>query len=437
MGRTRIAVGGALLASGAIVAYAQVSIAKTLYVSASLGSNSHTGTSSAAPLATIQYAEGLTSPGDTVLVMNGTYVDQGTGGNILFVNRSGTAAAPITYKAYPGQQPVLRFTRSWAAIRVSADYIVLDGLQIVGNAATVQPSYALAQARNLLNPLTNGDGIDIDPPSAGVTPHHVTIQNMIIHDVPGGGIAVDDADYVTVQNNLVYNTSNWSPYGDSAISVYEPHDIDAATGYKISILRNTTFNNSELVPCVCRDYKAVSDGNGIIIDDNMDTQASGTRTPYHGRTLVAYNISFGNGGSGIHAYSSQHIDILNNTAYDNELTPTLDEGQIFSDTGSDVRIIDNILSSPAGKAITSRNNNTATVTEDYNILWNLAGPLLRPSVTGLHDILADPLFVKPSSGNFALLPSSPALKSGEPAALRNSAVPAAAGLVTSANRGAE
>ena len=413
-----------------------LAIGKTYYVSATTGSNSHSGLTPSAPLATIQYAEGLTKPGDVVSIMNGTYTNAEAGGNVLNITRSGTAAAPIIYEAYPGQHPLLSFTNSWAAILVSANYITIEGLEVAGNAATITQAYATTQMRNLTNALTNGDGIDVEPASdSQPTVHHVTLQNLIVHDVPGGGIEVHYADYVTVQNNVVYNTSHWSPYGDSGISVYEAKDIDSNTGYKIQVLNNTTFNNSENVPCVDRNFLSISDGNGIIIDDNRHTQDGGVA--YHGRTLVAYNVSFGNGGSGVHAYSSQHVDILNNTAYGNDTLATPTQGQIFSNSGSDVNIVDNIMDAPAGILETASNLNTATVVEDYNVLWNASGPLMTPSVRGAHDLVANPQFVSPAAGNFALLPTSPARNSAEAALLRAKSVPAAVAVAVSADRGAE
>ena len=409
--------------------------ARTLYVSALTGSNANAGTDSGSPLATLQYAEGLTNPGDTVLIMSGTYTSAAPGENILLIDRSGTASAPITYEAYPGQRPILSFSNAWAAVRISANYITIEGLEIVGNAASISASYGFAEARDLLNPLTNGDGIDVSPPPSGQTPHHITIRSMIIHDVPGGGIAADGADYVTIANDLVFNTSNWSPYGDSAISLYEPNDIDDNTGYKNVIEGNITYDNTENVPCVCRDYAQISDGNGIIVDDNRHTQDGGA--PYNGRTLIAYNVSFDNGGSGIHAFASQHVDILSNTAYGNNLTSSINEGQIFSASGLDVKIVDNILAAPAAKFVTTSSDNAGSVIEDYNILFDIGGSLLMPIPSGSHDLAADPRLVDPSSGNFSLLPGSPALGSAEPAPLMAATVPASVGVISGSNRGAE
>ena len=77
----------------------------TYYVSSIIGSDDNAGTSGSAPLASLQAAENLVKPGDTVEVMNGTYTGPG-GGNVLTISTSGTASAPITFEAAPG--PTLR-----------------------------------------------------------------------------------------------------------------------------------------------------------------------------------------------------------------------------------------------------------------------------------------------------------------------------------------
>jgi parallel beta-helix repeat protein len=67
-------------------------LSTTWYVSQS-GSNTNAGTA-AAPFRTIQEAANVAGPGDTVLIHSGTYRETVTPA------RSGTAAAPITYKPY-------------------------------------------------------------------------------------------------------------------------------------------------------------------------------------------------------------------------------------------------------------------------------------------------------------------------------------------------
>jgi uncharacterized protein (TIGR03437 family) len=71
----------------------------TYYVSPS-GSDAAAGTQDQ-PFATIQVAVSHLNPGDTLYVRTGSYHEMVT------VNQSGTAAAPITIEAYPGECPTL------------------------------------------------------------------------------------------------------------------------------------------------------------------------------------------------------------------------------------------------------------------------------------------------------------------------------------------
>lgn len=62
----------------------------------------------------------------------------------------------------------------------------------------------------------------------------------------------------------------------------------------------------------------LSDGNGIILDDFNQTQRpEGQGTPFSQRSLVANNVIFDNGGHGIHIFQSEHVDVINNTLYQN------------------------------------------------------------------------------------------------------------------------
>jgi hypothetical protein len=90
------------------VALPTAAAAATWYVSGT-GRDSNSGTTLQAPFAALQHAADLTSPGDTVMVLNGTYVVPCKGCGVLNSYNSGTAAAPITYRAYPGQKPVIDF----------------------------------------------------------------------------------------------------------------------------------------------------------------------------------------------------------------------------------------------------------------------------------------------------------------------------------------
>ena len=79
------------------------------------GSNSNSGTSESEPFLTIGKAMNLTSPGDTVYVMNGTYRNTGygsgidgsdlTNGNVVRITASGSEGAYITLRNIEGNKP--------------------------------------------------------------------------------------------------------------------------------------------------------------------------------------------------------------------------------------------------------------------------------------------------------------------------------------------
>src|SRR6201987_2019733 len=115
----------------------------TYYVSSITGSDNNAGTSSSAPLATLQDAANLAKAGDTVLVMNGTYT---TGGynDVLTITTSGTASAPITFEAAPGQTPAINSSGGWQGINIQASNIVVNGFTVVGDAANYTLQTAMA-----------------------------------------------------------------------------------------------------------------------------------------------------------------------------------------------------------------------------------------------------------------------------------------------------
>ena len=378
----------------------------TYYVSP-VGSDSNNGLSTATPFRTLGRASSGSQPGDTIYAMSGTYSNPCLGCSALNITHSGTATAPITFAAYPGQHPIVDSTNNWVGIHIDASYIVLSGFEVTGNAQSITLAQAQAQQNNLSNIPMSTSGIEVvDDVTPGVPPTHVTVINNIVHDCPGNGIEAEHADYVTISNNTVYRNAYWSPYADSGISLYELRDSDQNQGYKNYVMNNVAYSNQEFIPFYAQGK--ITDGNGIIIDDNMNTQSN--NVPYGGRTLVANNVSYLNGGSGIHAFSSQHVDIIANTAYFNNQSSNLKLGQIFGYDAADVNILNNIMYAPSSKPAMTSNGNGASVTEDYNLIY---GPVLQKAIgnmiIGAHDVVSNPQFTNPTAGNFTLTASSPAM----------------------------
>ncbi len=391
--------------------------ATNYYVSAT-GANSNDGKSPTTPFLTIQKAADLTVAGDTVFMMNGTYAS--TSGTVLNITRSGTATGYVTFKAPKGHSPKITASGNvWNAVSINGSYIVLEGIELEGNNANLTYDGALAAyqaqvAGGSPSATYNTNAISIGGPGTeSKRPHHVTIRNCRVHDFPGGGISSIQADYTTIENNLVYNNAWYMVYGGSGISILTPVNSDKRTIYKNIVRNNRCFTNKTTIPWISQ--KKLSDGNGIIIDVNQHGYAnqSGTSaTPdeaYTGRTLVENNLCVNNGGSGIHAFKADHVDIINNTAYQNATVMT-DYANIYANDCADVNIVNNIIYAADGKKCNS-NTKLVNVVYDYTIYFN--GTV---AVKGPNDLVADPQFVNPTTdpatANFTLRPTSPAIDRG-------------------------
>jgi parallel beta-helix repeat protein len=342
--------------------------------------------------------------------MNGTYTKANSFDNIVTIKRSGTENAWITYQAYPGHTPKLE-SRNWHGISIQgASYIIIDGFEIEGNNNNITLEKAIAKQSDLNNPFTSGNGIGIDA-SLGknsVHSHHIIVRNNKIYNCGGGGIYTIHADYVTIENNRIYKNAWYAPYGCSGVSNYQNWNSDNTTGYKMIIRNNIVYGNQNLIPFYVE--QKITDGNGIIIDDSRNTQGGSKLGAYQGRTLIENNITYHNGGRGIHIYKSEFIDIINNTTYQNSQHPAIKDGEISAIYANDVRVFNNIMNARIGLPANYVYSSTH-VMYDYNLIYN-ARSLIS---TGTHNLLGqDPLFVDPSTENFALQMGSPAINTGTP-----------------------
>jgi len=427
--------------------------AADLFVSPN-GSDANPGTTAAKPLQTLQKADTLVQPGDTVWVMAGVYrnakTDKGGGSSsLLSITRSGAPDKWITWRAYKDDKPELVAQGCWQAIDLKASYIAIEGLTLTGNNDNVRltdaernaevnvgATLAAWKAEGAANagdfsatpdtgktdaapkpaapkpksrpvtyespsPLYNGSGISVESRGKNPNYHHIRLSNLIIRKFGTAGIAMMGNDYLTIENCEVYDNSWYSRYGGSGISLLVSRALDQKPGYHSIIRNNRVYNNKSLVRVYYLGFGLISDGNGIILDSLGE---------YPGGILVENNLVYSNGGSGIHVFKSYKapIDIVNNTVWGNQQTWKLFE--IGAHAAANVRILNNIA--VADKYRTVNGPVTPGVTYDYNLY---SGSNLIQS-RGAHDIEADPLFVllttNRKDGNFRLQPGSPAFQSG-------------------------
>ncbi len=264
-----------------------------IYVDPENGQDTNSGASAEQALKSLQRALDRVRPGQTVLLMSGTYDEVRTPGEIhYFLGRSGRADAWIAIEAAPGHQPKIT-PNNGTALHIQGNYVRVSGLTIQGHSF------------NASNPW--GVGISC----AGV--HHVKFVGNYVADMGSSGISLNGCSNYQVLGNTVVGNAYWSEVAGSGISAFQ--SADAGFGpdvgkYHNVIARNRAYDNSNKVPSVWSNFTAITDGNGIIIDE-------GNANGYTGWTLVANNLAVGNGARGIQVWESSNIDILFNTTYMN------------------------------------------------------------------------------------------------------------------------
>ncbi|MFP5042345.1 choice-of-anchor Q domain-containing protein [Parasediminibacterium sp. JCM 36343] len=384
--------------------------ATNYYIDSAKGNNGYNGQSATRAFKTIQKAANLTNAGDTVFIMNGSYT-------YFSITRSGSAAAQIVYTNFPGHKPKLvsdSIAYGVITIKQGTNYITINGLEVIGYgvklslaadtaAAKAAPVCPVAgQPATSVNFISkyNGSGILIgstDTTQAGC--HHIVISNNVVHDCACGGILFGHCDYITVESNIIYNNAWYSPYGVSGIAFNYSYNYDNnLTTYRMIVKNNVSYGNRQYP--VSRINCTISDGNGIIIDIPM--------ADYKGKVLVANNICYNNGGSGMHSLSTNHVDFYNNVSYLNNVSPENGGGTLFSYDADSVNFYNNIIVSSPGKSPIGGKRNTH-VTYDYNLYYGGKSY----TYTDTHGFFQDPGFVNPSidpavadfnlkSGSFAI-----------------------------------
>ncbi len=350
---------------------------------------------------TIQAAVDAASPGDTIVVADGTY------------NEAVTIAKPnLTLRSENphGAKIVGPPSRDALRLREGANYITIDGFDITAGYNGVHAHEA--RQDHVLN-------------------HHTMVRNCHIHDCGASGVQLNQGDYRLIENNVVHHCAAAAPWFGSGISICVPIASDREPGHHIVIRGNVLYGNSN--------PPGGTDGNGIIIDSYRHPHSGGEDGEYPNSTLVENNVSYNNGGRGIHVFRSAHVVVRNNTVYHNNWDLTSDatwRGELSCVDSSDVKWHNNIAVANSA----SNPHNTAMLDGDVgryhnrdvewvgNLLFDTAEPasqsiklasdadraaILAGSTTG-----SDPQFVAPGAGpdaDFRLKAGSPAIGSARAA----------------------
>lgn len=228
--------------------------------------------SAAHPWKTIQHADQVAKPGDTVVVLKGTY-----SGDIL-LRSSGTAEKPITYVAQNKWQAKLVGSSSGdgtAVIRVTGGHLIIKNFDITGSdaagivLASSGTSASFNQAignyvHDLTTPCDQNGGAALNSGGgdnySGIN-HNDFIGNFVvnIHATPGCTTGVSAAGiyeavpYGVVANNIVINA------GYAIQCWHNAHHETIAGNIVANNFRGITVGAGDAPGGISNDYTAVRD----------------------------------------------------------------------------------------------------------------------------------------------------------------------------------
>ncbi|MEL6981450.1 MAG: right-handed parallel beta-helix repeat-containing protein [Actinomycetota bacterium] len=323
------------------------------------------------PLATITTAVNQAEPGQHVLVRGGRYEQE-----ILISAVSGRPEAWITIRSYPGERATIAtdIGQNAIAVRKGSSYLNIACFRLAGptqqpeaipDSASENRDRRLSGASFEQLPKNYGVGVDVGDRADtrnGLLSHHVRVIANEIHDFAEMGISAVEASHITVAGNVVYRNARYSCHAGSGIGIGYMLDAggpDNSDGYSNYIVGNVSYENeNRALQCFTDNLGAIiTDGNGIIIDDNDSND-------YQARTLVADNVVYNNGGRGILVFQSSRVDVVNNVTYHNAFTDNLmgrdgPHPEIAVARGDDVRIYNNIAVPRDGNEAYAENDSGA------------------------------------------------------------------------------
>ena len=324
-------------------------------------SDSNLGTKES-PWVSILKASSTLQPGDTVYIREGTYyeVEGGNGLPIpgLFIHNSGQPDAPITYKSYPGESPIIDQQFDGTGFQIfEKSNIIIEGLEIRNAYGSGIRTYDHAQ--------------------------NITIRSTYIHNIDGpagsnvGAVRLDGTSGGLVDNNIFHT-----------IRVGGSVNANAAGVHGYSMERITISNNLIYDAYNGVFHKKSSGQDGLIIKNNIFRDVTngiwysvqGIGSPPHVNQIAKNNL-FIRTSTGIHAgvwetsSQSNKLYISNNTFVDST------DSSISIIGMTDVRIWNNIFYGNSISLFTA-NNSSTNLTDISELDYNLYYPSLRILLNG-------------------------------------------------------
>jgi len=335
--------------------------AAATYYAATNGNDANPGTQ-AQPFRTIRQGMSVLRAGDTLSLRAGTYSESINSNSQTIPTGTSWADAPRIV-AYPSETVVIRGSYG-NGINLAASYIryvVFDGLSIDGGGVSIQNGAHHIRFQN--GEIKNALGQGIQGGFGSLATTNLELINMRIHhngnptiisENPGSGGRYDHGIYVAIQNLLI-----------------DGCDIYENSGYGIQIYDSGGGRSNNSVIRNSRVHDNHGDG-GVILS--------------YGTNISFYNNIVYNHLNGVSAnYNASNVQFYNNTIYNH----------------------------PSGSGIEVGAGASGTVIKN-NIIYQNGQALLNygTGTTSSNNLTSDPRFANPSSADFKLQSTSPAIDAG-------------------------
>jgi hypothetical protein len=316
---------------------------RNFYVDGLNGNDSNNGTSTTSAWKTIANADtSARTGGDCINVMPTTTYTVANGN----LTHGGNAVGPTGYVVYRCTQmdacQIVQCGRAFyihattTSFNPASNFFFIDGFTF----SCSSPS-PFSEALIIYSDYEDSSPY---PPSA----HHVWFTNNIVSGMGESGVQLNDGEYFyTIHNKFFSNAAGQcGPYGSGISYAGEADNFspalpttnedqgvpgtrmnailgDLRTGTSLSALpANDWFHNVVAWNVLYNNHiqscsTSQTDGNGIIMDTFSHEGNSGV--PYPHPTLVAFNITYNNGGGGIISQDSTYIVMANNSGFNSFL----------------------------------------------------------------------------------------------------------------------
>jgi slime mold repeat-containing protein len=252
------------------------------------GNDDASGAAQSKPFRTLRRAvEAATQPGDTVWIRGGVYPADNWN-NQLSLTHSGTATAPITFRNYPGELPIL-----------DGSELYEDGASGIEPVAPATAPVAFVRIIGVVARNWGTSGFSNGWPEnvPNLASSNISFINCIADGNGVNGFSFAGAANVTIQNSIAAHNGARQPSWSSGFSLF------GATGNNV-LDGNVSFENID-VSARPEFGGRPTDGNGFILDE-------GTTHGY-----LVNNLGFRNGGACMKVTLSTNATLMNNTCVQN------------------------------------------------------------------------------------------------------------------------